>query len=72
MGVPRMTVLSWMVVAALVALVMSAIPAALEAMAFLLDVRFSQEGDTVRVIAQQLGALPGTCNIAVSTNLYIG
>jgi hypothetical protein len=34
-------------------------------------VRFSQEGDTVRVLAQQLGALPGTCNLEVSTNLYI-
>jgi hypothetical protein len=35
------------------------------------DVRFVQEGDTVRVIAKQLGALPGTCNLSVSTTLYL-
>jgi hypothetical protein len=35
------------------------------------DVRFTREGDTVRVLAKQLGALPGMCNLSVSTNLYI-
>ena len=35
------------------------------------DVRFVQKGDTVRVVAKQLGALPGTCSLWVSTNLYI-
>jgi hypothetical protein len=35
------------------------------------DVRFAQEGDTVRVSAKQLGELPGTCNLSVSTNLSI-
>lgn len=35
------------------------------------DVRFAQEGDTVRVSAKQLGGLPGTCNLSASTNLSI-
>jgi hypothetical protein len=35
------------------------------------DVRFAQEGDTVRVSAKRLGKLPGTCNLEVSTHLSI-
>ena len=35
------------------------------------DVGFAQEGDTVRVVARQLSALPGTCSLSVSTHLYI-
>jgi hypothetical protein len=140
MGVPRMTIRSWMVAVAIVALGPAAIPLALAAIASVLldddvyqsartqveqtwsvhaaprvivdtfhggisvhpgepgvvkatvephsswkngslaqaenalkqvDVRFAQEGDTVRAVAKQLGALPGTCNLSVSTNLYI-
>jgi hypothetical protein len=35
------------------------------------DVSLAQEGDTVRIIAKQVGALPGVCSLSVSTNLSI-
>jgi hypothetical protein len=139
MRAPRMTIRSWMVVVAIVALGLAAIPLALAAIASVLlddvyqsahsqvektwsvhaaprvivdtfhggiwvhpgapgmvkatvepqsswkngslaqaeyalkqvDVRFEQEGDTIRVVAKRLGALPGTYSLWVSTHLYI-
>ena len=35
------------------------------------DVRLTQEGDTIRVVAKQLGVLPGTCNLSASTHVHI-
>ena len=35
------------------------------------DVGMTQEGNTIRVVAKQVGGTPATCNVSTSTNIYI-